>query len=299
VTVRDVLCYVAGLGFLFLAKAKNVLMGYSTPKPFDIGQVERCVDYDLRVVDHWLSHLGRYLQIDARANLTGKNVLELGPGSDLGTGIYLLSLGAGRYNACDVNSLANAAPDAFYEAMFSRLQHTGGALDVEQLSYELARARAGAPSCLNYVVRPDFDFAEAFGENAIDIVFSQAAFEHFDQIDSTIARITRVCKPGAVLVAEIDLKTHSRWIRDTDPNNIYRYSPAVYKLFWFRGIPNRLRPRDYVQAFERHGWGDVSVLPLHRHAQDLSVLNGSFRDAADQMEFLYIALCARRSDGIQ
>lgn len=300
VAIRDIYYYFAGLGFLFLAKAKNVLRGYSTPKPFGFRQVELCVEYDLRVVDQWLSYLGRYLQADAKASLAGKNILELGPGSDLGAGIYLLAQGAAKYNALDVNRLATTAPDAFYEALFSKLEGASNTSGVEQLRHELTRAKTGAPSRLNYVVHRDFDISKAFGENTIDIVFSQAAFEHFDDVNRTIAELTTVCRPGAVLVAEIDLRTHSRWIREKDPNNIYRYHPALYRLFWFWGIPNRFRPRDYVQALDRHGWTDISVIPLSRlHAQDFSVLTRSFRDTANQMELLSIVLCARRSDAVQ
>jgi hypothetical protein len=63
-------------------------------------------------------------------------------------------------------------------------------------------------------------------------------------------------------VAEIDLKTHSRWIRDHDPNNIYRYSNAIYRALWFRGIPNRVRPYEYRAIFEAHGWTNVRITPL-------------------------------------
>ena len=52
--------YMAGLGFLTLAKAKNILRGYSSPKPFELAETDRCVAYDLKVVDEWLLHLAAY-----------------------------------------------------------------------------------------------------------------------------------------------------------------------------------------------------------------------------------------------
>lgn len=72
-SLRNIFFYITGIGFLALAKAKNILQGYSSPKPFDISETARCIDYDISVVDHWLAHLQKYTDI---ANpLTGKNVL--------------------------------------------------------------------------------------------------------------------------------------------------------------------------------------------------------------------------------
>lgn len=287
--------YGAGIVMLGLAKAKNIIKGYSTPKPFDVSESDRCIEYDIHVVENWLSGLREYTHIDNA--LTDKNILELGPGSDLGTGIYLLSKGCSRYNACDVNNLMKSTPDSFYERLFERLASMDGQRDIAFLSGQLKEAKAGNPSRLNYVVRHDFDIRSAFGELSIDLVFSQAAFEHFDDIEATISQLSAVCKPNAILIAEIDLKTHSRWIRDKDPNNIYRYPRWVYDMFRFRGAPNRVRPFQYKEAFERSGWTDISIVPLHKaNDRDSSCtgVNRAFADERNEMDYLSIMLCARK-----
>lgn len=293
--VRDVFFFAAGLAFLFLAKTKNILHGYVSPKPFDVSDFERCVAYDIAVVDEWLSHLRRYEgSPNDDFDLSGRDVLELGPGSDLGVGLYLLSMGVHSYSACDVNNLALAVPDSFYETLIAKLQADDRADSSELLRAELACTKRGAASRLNYVVRDDFDLAAAFGGETIDLVFSQAAFEHFDDINATMGGLSSVCRPGAVIVAEIDLKTHSRWIRDKDPNNIYRYPAWLYRTFWFRGAPNRVRPVQYVHALEQHGWTDIVVVPLSRcDTQDVSGMNEAFRDDSNEMSLLSVVLCAR------
>jgi SAM-dependent methyltransferase len=268
--LRDTFFYIAGIGFLALAKAKNILQGYSSPKPFDISETERCIEYDINVVEHWLSHLQKFTY--STYSLVGKNVLELGPGSDLGIGIYLLAKGCSRYNACDVNDLMKSTPDRFYEQLFKKLESINTQTDIGFLKEQLEKTKAGISSRINYVVRNDFDFISAFGESTIDLVFSQAAFEHFDDIESTISYLNAVCKPGAILVVEIDLKTHSRWIRDKDPNNIYRYSNWVYNTFWFRGIPNRVRPFQYKETFERFGWRDLKLRHLENLMNTIAVI---------------------------
>jgi SAM-dependent methyltransferase len=291
--MRNAFMYAAGIAFLALAKAKNVLQGYTSPKTFQLSDTERCINYDLKVVDEWLSQLKTY---SGRDDLRDKNVLELGPGSDLGVGLYLLAKGAAGYNACDVNDLMQQVPSSFYDALIARIGAVESTADTEVLKSQLALARAGAKSRLRLAVRPDFDLAAEFGPGSIDLVFSQAAFEHFDDVAKTVEQLSIVCKPGALIVAEIDLKTHSRWIRDQDPNNIYRYSNAVYGSFWFRGIPNRVRPYRYRAIFEAHGWVDVSITPLettnssHEFAADRQ-----FQDARNQLELLSVMFCARKA----
>lgn len=295
--LRNTFFYIAGIGFLALAKLKNVLQGYSSPKPFDISETARCIEYDINVVEQWITHLQKYT--NNVYSLAGKNVLELGPGSDLGIGIYLLAKGCSQYNACDVNDLIKFTPDNFYEQLIGKLKGINDQTNVDFLKEQLNKTKAGVFSRLNYVVRDDFDITAAFGISTVDLVFSQAAFEHFDDINSTVSRLTAVCKPGAILVAEIDLKTHTRWIRDKDPNNIYRYPKWVYSIFCFRGIPNRVRPFQYKEAFERLGWTDITITPhrkLNCHDSCYSGLNKIFSDEKNQMEYLSITLCARKSE---
>jgi SAM-dependent methyltransferase len=293
--LRNIFFYTAGIGFLTLAKAKNILQGYSSPKPFDNSETARCIEYDIHVVEQWLRHLQKYTH--RVYSLSGKTVLELGPGSDLGIGIYLLAKGCSQYNSCDVNDLMKSTPDNFYDQLFEKLKGIDVKTDVDYLKDQLIKTQTGSCSRLNYVVRDDFDIASAFGKSTVDLVFSQAAFEHFDDIDSTISSLSAVCKPGAILVAEIDLKTHSRWIRDKDPNNIYRYPTWVYNTFWFRGIPNRVRPFQYKESFERLGWTDITITPLRQLNGDDSCYSGMnklFSDKKNQMEYLSIILCARK-----
>src|SRR5690606_23930769 len=98
-------------------------------------------------------------------------------------------------------------------------------------------------------------------------------------------------------IIEIDLKTHSRWIREKDPNNIYRYPDFIYNAFWFRGIPNRVRPFQYKEAFERHGWSNVSIFPVQKlddEDRSYAGMHRSFSEKKNQMDYLSIMLCATK-----
>ena len=131
------------------------------------------------------------------------------------------------------------------------------------LHEQLVKTQQGSNDRLNYICRDDFDIVKAVGLSKIDIIFSQASFEHFDDVDETVCKLSEIAQAGTVIVAEIDLKTHTGRIRDKDPNNIYRYPKWFYDLFSFRGIPNRIRPYQYRECFERHGWSNVTIEPLN------------------------------------
>jgi ubiquinone/menaquinone biosynthesis C-methylase UbiE len=146
------------------------------------------------------------------------------------------------------------------------------------------------------VVNENFDISGVFEKDAMDLVLSNAAFEHFDDIEKTVNDVTRVCKSGAVAILLIDLQTHSRWIREHDPNNIYRYPRRFYNLFWFRGIPNRVRPYQYRQAFENAGWANISLVPVSTIKAQTAYLgvDQEFSAPHNQMEYLTIALMATK-----
>lgn len=284
-----------GFVMLVLVKIKHNLRGYTSPKPFSVTEVDRCINYDLLTVEEWLGYLTEYTGIPDY--LTGRRVLELGPGSDLGVGLILLSEGAQQYNAVDANNLVASVPADFYRTLFTRLKSKG---DVSALESELDLLNKGMPVRLNYVSRDDFDLVAALGERRVDIIFSQAAFEHFEDINKTIEQLTRVASEDAVVVMTVDLQTHSRWIRETDPNNIYRFPFWLYRLFHFPGIPNRVRPQEYRVAFERNGWTNIAIYPLTTLSEERlratqPHLFGPFRDEQSDMEYLTMLLCARRS----
>jgi SAM-dependent methyltransferase len=294
---RNTFYHFAGFGILVLNKIRHSLQGYRSPRPFPISEIDRAIDYDISVVDHWTQMLSEY--VGHPVSLEGRTILELGPGADLGVGLITLSRGARKYNALDVNNLIATVPESFYEALFQVMRKNGtSAEQIGTLRSQLKSTSAGSNERLNYVVRDDFDIS-VFAEEGVDTVFSQAAFEHFDDIEKTFEQLTRTVRRGTVLIAEIDLNTHTRWIRDIDPLNIYRYSDLTYNLFRFAGSPNRLRPGDYAQALRQHGWENVQIKPLVRVGdqyldQVRPRLAPRFRSSSAEVEYLSVMLCATK-----
>jgi SAM-dependent methyltransferase len=270
--IENLFYYLAGIVFLTLAKLKHTLRGYSTPKPFSLREVDRCIEYDVNVAENWFKN---------RAVVAGKHVLELGPGSDMGVGLYLLAKGAARYTAFDRHDLVSSVPRQFYD----RFREKYAVPDLDEVT------RTGR---LAYMADANFDLGRSLPSNSIDIVVSNAAFEHFDNVEKVVADLTRTVKTGGTICAVIDLQTHSRWIRDKDPNNIYRYPEWLYRAFYFPGQPNRIRPSRYCEIFRSHGWTEVRAEPAATFRINGRRVHQAF--AADSnLDWLSMVLTATRS----
>ncbi len=262
-TFTNLFCYVAGIVFLALARTKYALRGYYTPTIWsnddDAASRAHCAD----IVNTWQREIRRYTGCE---KWESANVLELGPGATLNTGVLLMKDGASTYTAVDVFRLV----------------------------------RGEVPAGIDYVTDPSFRIDEVTGGRRFDLFVSSAAFEHFDDIFDTIERCSRVANSAATFCVVVDMQTHSRWIRDVDPNNIYRYSDWIYRLFQVKGTPNRKRPSDYVRALSTHGWADIQIVPLITTPQGyaertLTYMHGPFSVPDAQMEMLFVAVMARRS----
>jgi ubiquinone/menaquinone biosynthesis C-methylase UbiE len=240
-----------GLGFLSLAWSKDRLRGYATPNTVAKSDVEGQIGYLLDI----FSSLRRFMPPDF--DLRGRDVLELSPGSSRGNGVLFLAMGARSYHAIDVFDLAAHEDPQFYGKLLDRF--TEGT----EADRERARAIACGPGTaeFGYAVGRDFDIPRLAEGRSFDLIVSCAAFEHYDSVPDAVASLTRVARPGCETVHIVDLQTHSRWIREHDPNNIYRYPEPIYRMFRFPGQPNRQRPADYVKAFQAQGWSDIEFVP--------------------------------------
>ncbi|HKR17170.1 methyltransferase domain-containing protein [Rhizorhapis sp.] len=274
---------------MFLAWGKHRVNSYSTPTPFNAGDEDRSASHANRIVDEWTDFLTRY----AGQAWEGQDVLELGPGGTLGTGALILTKGAISYQAVDAFPLAERIDLGFYEALLN------GVSQKERLLQAIG-ARDKPPFI--YSVDPSFRVDIAAGENRFSRLVSCAAFEHFDDVADTIARMSRVAQPGAIACIRVDFSTHSRWLRDKDPNNIYRYPDWLYWSLPFPGKPNRVRPDALMKMFEAEGWEDIEFHPVRVASPEYcATANGklakSFRRPEARMEVLSGIILGRRTAG--
>jgi SAM-dependent methyltransferase len=285
--------YLAGAGILALNKIRHELRGYLTSRPFSALELDKVINYDLEVVTSWLTELKNYDHSDAVANL---NILELGPGSDLGVALNFLSLGANEYFALDKFPLIDQAPNALYQKLIDKISKNE--TQKKYLQQEVALFAKNQSGKIHYVQDQNFSLKH-FLDKKIDLVVSQAAFEHFDNPAQVIKEIGQISQSGTKVVAQIDMMTHSRWIKNVDPLNIYRYGDFYYQHTKFAGSPNRWRPDEYVAEFKKAGFKNIKIVPMSTLPLDYisditSHLYQKFRPKEKQMEILDCYLLATK-----
>jgi SAM-dependent methyltransferase len=169
-------------------------------------------------------------------------------------------MGVKKYIAIDVNNLIKSTPVNLYEKLFVILKKKYPSCDVGLLREQFKKSFKDVKDKIMYIVDKNFEIKKI--TNQVDIVVSHAAFEHFENIERTFREIKSVVRETGVLVAYVDLKTHTRWIRDRDPLNVYRYSDFFWNLFNFKGSLNRVRSSEYKKLFEKIGWFNIEIVPV-------------------------------------
>ena len=287
-----------GLLIMFLNKIRHEIKGYTSARGFKFEDMERVINYDFRVIKRWMDYLEQY-QVGASAFI-GKNILELGPGADLGIGLISLAEGAASYNALDVHNLVKGTPNEFYDQLFNILKIDPNlSVDIDFLREQLKLTQKGKNDRLNYLCQEDFDLS-VFKDKKMDVILSNSAFQQFDNPAKTIEQLSQISQPGAFFVALLDLKTHTRWINQRDPLNIYRYSDRIYNRLKFRGSQNRFRPVEFKQMLENNGWKNVQIIPRLQLEQDYlntvsQSLHPKFHPTDNQMDILTCMICATKS----
>lgn len=282
--------------FLAVIYIRNKIFSYKTPRPFPISQIDTAVNYDFQVVEL----LNRYLKSYSKEGvpLKDKVVLELGPGPDLGIGLILLTMGVKKYIAVDVHNLAKGTPTKFYENLLAILKERFPCSERIDLENQLFKYYKGVSEKISYIVDQNFNISKI--KDRVDIVFSNAAFEHFTNVEMTIKELNNIIKAGGILISTIDLQTHTRWIRDRDPLNIYRYNDFLWNLFKVKGSPNRVRSFEYKDLLEKNGWYDIQIEPLQVLDEEClqkvrAALNNKFRNLdASELRMLSIIVMAKK-----
>lgn len=246
-----------------------------------------CAEYCYGV---WIKHLALLSRHGMRA--MPRTVLELGPGSSVGTGIAALLSGAESYVGIDAKRHLHDGTNGrvFHELvrLFERRAQRptrgwpdfddcldarlfpGHILTEESLGVSLAPERvARLAECMG---RPDlssegspirygtWDDPVAPGANELDLVFSHVVLCHVEDLDALYSRCARMLKPGAWMSHQTDfssLETTPDW------NGHRRYGEFAWKIIQGRRpyFVNREPLATHLELLEQHGF---DVVVVHR-----------------------------------
>lgn len=209
-------------------------------------------EYSLGVLAWHLPHLAP----DGRVE--GKVFAELGPGTNVGTMVALLLLGARKVYAFDVFAYDQwrEQPGRVVRAVNAAIERTGS-LPRPGSATLAARARRLEQSGLAELtyVAPYHGFLAPVADNELDGVYSHTVLQYVHDLVDLHREVRRCLRPGGVSSHHIDLTAQGLGL-GAELQHL-RYPEWLWWLMSSRhpGAENRLRKSDHVAAMEAAGLG--------------------------------------------
>ncbi len=221
--------------------------------------------------------LGLNLLLDHVDDLRGRSVCEIGAGDYLTSGFSILAAGASRYTVIDRfpgDYTGESAKHWYREIQLSWDRFYPSIPWDDTLSAE------DFPE--EYESRVEMirkSLEAAVTQNRFDIICSFQVGEHVTDLDAFAQIHQQLLEPGGVGIHRVDFGPHDIWFSYRDPATFLRFSDFTWRLTGSnRGVPNRRRHHEFLEAFLRAGL-DVEVLYLEHfdeRAIDYTRLNRKF-----------------------
>jgi SAM-dependent methyltransferase len=228
------------------------------------------------------SDLFGILDKEINFDIRGKLILEVGPGYSLGVAFLAALSGARKIYAVDAYPHPKGTDDDFILAMLTRLMEERSFFfsEVKNLSDDdfmnlfariVAKDDHDVFSYRNDKVEllyPYYAEKLPFKEDSFDLVYTNAAFEHFLLPRQAVQEMYRVTKPGGISFHSVDHRDHRNFQKPLDFLTLEDDQwLQVYEKLKQQGInsyshTNRLRCSEVVALFEEQGFKTVKALPI-------------------------------------
>ena len=212
-------------------------------------------------------------------DVNGKSVCEIGAGDYLTSGLSMLGAGATRYAVIDrfPGDYRSEIAREWYrgiEANWAKTYpETPWASDIRAEDFPENYADR-----LELIAQP-IEIAET--PNKFDIVCSFQVGEHISDINSFVEMNQRLLeKPGGIALHRVDFGPHDCWFQYHDPMTFLRFSDKSWNLTGSnRGVPNRFRHHQFMEAFDRAGFNVEIVFSQNFEGEkvDFSLLHPKFK----------------------
>jgi hypothetical protein len=194
--------------------------------------------YFSQCVDDYFSVLGLDRPSGSKF-LSGKVVLEYGPGDLPGVALLLVALGAQKVYCVDRFPMFTLTDKNI--GVINALRTPLNAQAQQRLAH--CFTKTGRPAsglrqeCIEYVVRPN---GLSGLREKVDIVISRAVLEHVNDLPALFSDMVTAMRAGALSVHQVDLRSHG--LHRSNPLDFLSLSPQLWQLMYSeKGVPNRFR----------------------------------------------------------
>ena len=236
---------------------------------FRHGQMDN-VDY---AIEKFFMHI-EDLNLDEK-KISGKTILELGPGDSVASALIACSLGA-KCILIDTNDFISNKIQ-FYHILEKRLKEMNyNPPNIQNTKdvYEILKL------CNSYYYVQGKQSMKLIKSNSVDLIFSTAVLEHLklNEFGIIINEMRRVLKKDGLTSHEVDLKDHL----NKSLNNL-RFSKRIWESKFFSNsgfYTNRIRYSEIIKIFETNGF-NVQILRKkmwNKFPIDINSVHKDFRD---------------------
>lgn len=220
--------------------------------------VERLERYAFYVLRNLRSIVGSVENLD---------IIEIGPGDNLASGLALLAAGAASYTVIE-----RFAPDfssAEAKARYQEIEDSWSDFFPETPWPDYLKAADFPEGYPERVKIWPMAMEDVRAERQYDIVCSYQVGEHLSDIESFAQMNARLLVPGGVAVHRVDFGPHGCWSFYRDPLTFLRFPDWLWSMMGSnRGTPNRRRYHEFCAAWERAGL-KVDVMGLELWSEDV------------------------------
>src|SRR5579862_1889287 len=233
--------------------AKNMAMGIAPLRAWRLKKPRTSLLFTGR--DEELEH---YAFIPVRSLLgvlggvEGLDIVEVGPGDFLSSGLALLAAGAASYTVIDRFPGQYQSREA--KQWYVGVQRAWARLFPQLRWPAYLRAEEFPEAHRDRVKVLTGGVEEARSTQRYDIVCSYQVGEHVSDIGAFAQANARLLKSNGIAVHRVDFGPHDCWVNYKDPLTFLRFPDWLWSLMGSnRGTANRRRHHEFCSAFEEAG----------------------------------------------
>jgi hypothetical protein len=233
--------------------AKNTAMGFQKVRAWRLNRPRAFTAFTYQ--DEELERYA-FLALRSLLGITGSvknlNIVELGPGDFMTSGLSLLAAGAASYTVIDRFVGDYSKPEA--KEWYKEVEKAWPRIFPEMPWPDYLNAENFPEGYTDRIQVLPIPIEEVTAERLYDVVCSYQVGEHVSDINSFAEMNARLLVSGGVAVHRVDFGPHDCWFYYRDPLTFLRFPDWLWSLMGSnRGTPNRHRFHEFCAAFENAG----------------------------------------------
>jgi len=184
--------------------------------------------------------------------LKNKNILEIGPGQDIGVVLVLMGLGAKKSYLVDpfFYNWNDELHCDYYMELLKKVTVEFPNYQFDALKQVCKIKSYNLPNL--FILKSGLEQVENIPNKEIDISFSNACFEHFNNSKKAIQELARITKPGGIGFHQIDLRDHRDYTLPLEFLTMSDFMFSKFSKYSNCCSGNRIRHYEFIAYFNEN-----------------------------------------------